>query len=115
MEAYLQEKGDYANAEGIEPIGKNKELGKFLVDIDCMAESLAEPFKRPDLSKSSLMISVVGVPHAGILALLYIFLKAKICFLLDHDRGLDYTLLALLLRILIKKINFSSQHGGAAK
>ncbi|XP_073391205.1 uncharacterized protein [Physcomitrium patens] len=65
LEAYLQEKGDYANAEGIEPIGKNKELGKFLVDIDCMAESLAEPFKRPDLSKSSLMISVVGVPHAG--------------------------------------------------
>ena len=52
--------------EGVEPIGKNKELGKLLVDVDGLVQSLAEPFQRPNLSNFTLIISVVGVPNAGI-------------------------------------------------
>jgi len=42
-------------------------LGKFLVDIGELAQSLATPFQQPDLSKFSPMISIVGVPYAGII------------------------------------------------
>lgn len=62
---YLDEKGEYASPEGVEPIKKNKELGQFLVDIEELADSLQPPFERPDLSKFTLMLSVVGVPYAG--------------------------------------------------
>jgi hypothetical protein len=66
-EEYLNEKGEYASPNGVEPIGKNKDLGNFLQDIDEMAKSLAEPFERPNLSMFGLMVSIVGVPNAGII------------------------------------------------
>lgn len=84
--------GEYTSPEGIEPIGKNKELGKILVDIDRMAQSLAEPFQRPDLSNFTLMVSIVGVSNGGIVKKLYKNLGLKKLIL-------EYFLLQLLKRL----------------
>lgn len=56
----MNEKAEYRSPEGMEPIGKNKQLGQFLVNVDELADSLAEPFARPDLKKFTLKLSVVG-------------------------------------------------------
>ena len=56
----MNEKEEYRSPEGVEPIGKNKQLGQFLVHLDELADSLAEPFARPDLTKFTLKLSVVG-------------------------------------------------------
>ncbi|XP_024520804.1 sperm flagellar protein 2-like [Selaginella moellendorffii] len=59
---YFQEQGEW---NGVQPIGKNKELGIILHIIHTMADVPPKPLPIPHFSEWTLKLATVGIPYSG--------------------------------------------------